>query len=113
MLSRYLRRVRQRLFQNRFRRGAPRRILAPGQSRIRHLFLESLEDRRLLSITPLSAPQVAAFRDAVSAIDGFSSRIEDFKQLGTELPFLDQGIGDFVDIQGHSARRSWTRFRTF
>ena len=40
---------------------------------VRRMRFESLEDRRLLALTPISVPEAAALRDTASAIGGFST----------------------------------------
>jgi Ca2+-binding RTX toxin-like protein len=67
---------------------------------LRRFLFEHLEDRRLLSVTPLSPQEIAAFRDTASAIDGFGAKLQDFSSLSKQLPYQTTTIGDFVDIQG-------------
>ncbi len=79
-------------------RGMFRYFLGTGAKGSRPLRTELLEDRRLLSVTPLSAAEVGALRDTTAAVSGFSSRLVDFGAFKESLPLLDGGIGNYVNI---------------
>ena len=57
--------------------------------------IESLEDRRLLALSPISVPEAAALRDTAVAIGGFSARLEDFGALAKKsMSRLTAGFED-------------------
>ncbi|MCA9062266.1 MAG: hypothetical protein KDA96_04385, partial [Planctomycetaceae bacterium] len=82
------------------RRNLPRRAGSERRGLPAITTAEILELRTLLSVTPLSEPEVAALRDVVGAVDGFGERLEDLGDFTKSLPLIDRGIGDMVDISG-------------
>lgn len=100
MIRRMAVRTRQRLLQKLTRQNVLRASLAAFPRQQRRMQIESLEDRRLLAVTPISAPEAAALRDTTAAIEGFALRLEEFGNFNTHLPLLDASIGDLADIDG-------------
>ncbi len=74
--------------------------LKQGGLRRKGYSFESLEDRRLLAVTPISIPEAAALRDTTASISGFAARLEAFGNFNTHLPLLDVSIGELADIDG-------------
>lgn len=80
---------------------------------VRRMRFESLEDRRLLALTPISVPEAAALRDTASAISGFSARIEDLGAFAKTLPLQQTSIGNFVDIDAAFAESFITPIQNY
>lgn len=98
MFSRMVRRSRQRITKTASqRRLLKEQLQRPGGSR--KLSMQSLEDRRLLAVVPITADETANLRDAVSTIDGFAARLQDFSDFATDLPMLEAGIGQLANLE--------------
>ena len=85
--------LKQFIFRSLFRSQLTRFSVSPRRMRV-----ESLEDRRLLALSPISVPEAAALRDTAAAIGGFSARLEDLGAFAKKLPLQQTSIGDLVDI---------------
>ncbi|XZE56469.1 PKD domain-containing protein [Planctomycetaceae bacterium SH139] len=79
-------------------KSALRRKLAHFLQQRRVSRFESLEDRRLLAVTPLSISEAAAIRETTALIGGFAGRLETTGFLAETLPISELGIGSLVDI---------------
>ena len=100
--------LKQSIFRSLFRSQLTRFSVSPRRMRI-----ESLEDRRLLALTPISAPEAAALRDTAVAIGGFSARIEDLGAFAKKLPLQQTSIGNLVNIDAAFAESFITPIQNY
>ncbi|PAY21344.1 hypothetical protein CKO51_01835 [Rhodopirellula sp. SM50] len=66
----------------------------------RRMLTETLEERHLLAVTPLSPGETAALRDTVSAVQSFGDRLDQYAAFAQSLPMIEATLGEQIDIGG-------------
>ena len=89
--------------KKRYKRPTNTRDLRPlGSNHLRPLRIEMLEERRLLSLSPvvLSTGQQSALENGLQGLATWTNSLDQYGNLVQQLPVVDQSIGAALSING-------------